>query len=131
VSLDQGVIVASEYEGGVEAGRILERLDHHDRHFKVINGSIVDGKSATVALKDEIYQLRLAIQQLADQAKASAEAAIKTAAALKDAEEARRAQVEAQRVQGEQKWSPVAKTITVILAVATVAGVIIAFLSIR
>jgi uncharacterized membrane protein len=123
--------VVSEYDEGVAAGKILERLDHHDRHFEVINGSIVDGKNATVSLRDEIHALRLAIQQLADQAKASAEATIKTAAALKDAQEAQRAQTEAQRAQGEQKWSPVAKTITVILAVATVAGVMITLLSIR
>jgi hypothetical protein len=116
--------VASEYDEGVAAGKILERLDHHDRHFEVINGSIVDGKDATVRLREEIHQLRLAIQQLADQAKASAEAAIKTALALKEADEAR-------RDQGEQKWSPVSRTITVILVIATVAGVVIALLSIR
>jgi hypothetical protein len=109
--------VASEYDDGVEAGRILQRLHHHDRHFEEINGSLD-------RLGDHLAKLVLELQRLADQAVARDATAVALAAALKDAEEVR-------RHQGEQKWSPVSRTITVILVIATVAGVIIALLSIR
>jgi hypothetical protein len=105
----------SEYDRGVTAGGIEARLANHDRHFEVINGSIVDGKNATVGLREEIHQLRLAIQQLADQAKASAEAAIKTALALKEADEAR-------RNSADQRWSPWQKGFAVIAAVGVLVG---------
>jgi len=109
--------MASDYDEGVAAGKILERLDHHDRHFKTINGSID-------RLADRLAEVALQVQRLADQAVSRDATVLTTAAALKDAEEARRAQ-------GEQKWSPVSRTITVILALATVAGVIITIVATR
>jgi hypothetical protein len=109
--------VASDYDDGVAAGKIVERLDHHDRHFRTINGSID-------RLADRMGDVALQVQRLADQAIARDATAVALAAALKNAEEVR-------RHQGEQKWSPVSRTIAVILAVATVAGVVIALLSIR
>jgi hypothetical protein len=103
--------VASEYDDGVAAGKIVERLDHHDRHFQTINGSID-------RLADHTAKLVLELQRLADQAVARDATAVALAAALKEAEASRRAQ-------GEHKWSPVSRTITVILAVVAVAGVIL------
>jgi len=109
--------VASEYDDGMAAGKIAERLDHHDRHFTAINGSIE-------RVAGHMAELVLELQRLADQAVARDATAVALAAALKEAEESRRAQ-------GEQKWSPVSRTITVILAVATVVGVIITIVATR
>jgi hypothetical protein len=109
--------VASEYDEGVAAGKILERLDHHDRHFLEINGSI-DRVGAHLA------KLVLELQRLADQAVARDATAVALAAALKDAEEVR-------RHQGEQKWSPVSRTITIIVALVAIAGVILTIVSTR
>lgn len=103
-----------EFERGVAAGEIAARLAGHDQHFAAINGHL-----ATMA--NELHEQTLAIQRLADHAEASAKTVIATAAALKDAEAAR-------RDRGAQTWSPVQKTITVVLAVVAVAGFILAFL---
>lgn len=114
----------SDYDRGVTAGGIEARLANHDRHFEVINGSIVDGKNATLGLRDEIHELRLAIQQLADQAKASAEAAIKTAFALKEADEAR-------RNSADQRWSPWQKMLAILAGISVVVGAVVAVLTLK
>jgi len=82
----------SDYDRGVAAGEIAARLAGHDRHFATINGSM--GRVA-----DELRDLRLAVQRLGDAADAARATVITTAAALKDAGEARREQV-------ESRWAP-------------------------
>jgi len=106
----------SDYDRGVTAGGVQQQLANHDQHFKVINGSIVDGKNATMELKEEIHELRLAIQRLADQAIARDATVVTTAAALKDAEEAR-------RNTADQRWSPWQKAFAVIAAIGVLVGV--------
>jgi hypothetical protein len=54
----------------------------------------------------------LAIQQLADQAKADAVTRVATATALKDAEDVR-------RDKSEQRWTPVQRVIALIAAIAS------------
>lgn len=78
------------YDSGVEAGRVLARLEGHDKHFEKINGSL--DRLAALELKrlDETGRLTLSIQRLADQAEAAGRTVLATAAALKDADEARR-----------------------------------------
>lgn len=103
----------SDFDQGVAAGRIDARLAGHDKHFADINGSIKE-------LAGEMHQLVLAVQRLGDAANADRATAITTAAALKEAEEARRGK-------SETRWTPMARLITVIVAAAVVAGVIIAY----
>lgn len=97
------------YERGHLAGEIAARLANHDRHFDRINGSIEKTAAALIALEK-------ATQRLADEAKASAATVIATAEALEKADVAR-------RDKSEQRWSPHARTIAVIGAVAAVLGV--------
>ena len=102
----------SGYNSGVIAGRIAERLDGHDTHFADINGSIKD-------LIGEVHGLRLDVQQLGLQAIARDATVVTTAAALKDADQAR-------RDSAVQRWSPMAKALAVIGVLAAVAGVVVA-----
>lgn len=99
---------SGEYQRGHEAGGIAERLDSHDRHFATINGSLGD-------IAREMAKFTLAIQRMSDQAEAREATVLTTAAALKAAEEARRASA-------EQSWTPVTKIFAVLAAIATVVG---------
>ena len=96
------------YGRGHQAGEIAARLADHDRHFAKINGSIND-------LAREMHAVALGMQRLADSAAADRDTVITTAKALKEAEEARRDKT-------EQSWSPLARLLAVLVAVATVAG---------
>jgi hypothetical protein len=98
----------SDYDRGVTAGAIETRLAGHDKHFEALNGSL-----ARVA--DELHGLKLAMQRLADQAVARDATVITTAAALKDADEARRRAA-------DQRWSPWQKAFAVIATLGVVAG---------
>jgi hypothetical protein len=101
-----------EYERGKVQGRTDSRLDDHDDHFAKLNGSVVD-------LGGKVAKLTLAIQRLTDQGTARDATVITTAAALKDAETAR-------RDKSDQTWSPFAKTITVLGLVIAALGMYLA-----
>jgi len=101
------------YERGHRAGGIDQRLDEHDRHFNKINGSM-----QTVA--DRLHELTLAVQGLRAQAEADARTRVATAAALKDADDARRRA-------SEQTWSPWTKAFAVLAALASAVGLYFAF----
>lgn len=81
---------ARGHKAGHRAGGIDAKLNEHDQHFVVINGSIVDNRKAIELQRKVIEVQTLAIQQLVDKFEASAQAAIMLAAALKEADEARR-----------------------------------------
>lgn len=101
----------SDYDRGVTAGGIESRLAGHDKHFARINGSLDQ-------VAKELNALVLAVQRLGDQAIARDATVITTASALKDAEEARRAS-------DEQRWSPKAKTLTVLGVLIALAGLLV------
>ena len=103
-----------EYDRGVVAGQIDQRLAQHDKHFEQINGSLGD-------VARELHVMGLAVQRLADQAESRDATVIKTAAALKDAEDARRAQ-------GETRWTPFTR---VIALVGAIAGLVVAVITVR
>lgn len=103
------------YTRGHVAGGIAERLDSHDRHFALINGSLGD-------VARELGGLRLAIQRLSDQAVSRDATVVATAAALKEADAAR-------RVQAEQLWTPRQRVIAVVVALAGVGSLVIAALA--
>lgn len=106
------------YDRGVTDGRIDARLTGHDQHFATINGSLA-------RIADEMHDVRLALQRLADQAVSDATTRIATAEALEKAELARRSR-------NEQRWSPVARLLAVLGAVVAVAGVVVAiYLGVR
>jgi hypothetical protein len=98
------------FDRGAVAGEIAARLAGHDKHFAVINGSLDH-------VANELRDLTLAVQRLGDQAVSRDATVLTTAAALKEAEAAR-------RDKSEQAWSPVAKAFAVIAAVATVIGLV-------
>jgi hypothetical protein len=101
-----------EYEQGVVAGRIEQRLAQHDDHFDKINGSMQ-------RLADEMHNLALSTQRLGDSVVADRATALVTAEALKNADIQR-------REKAEQSWTPLAKAITILLAVAAITGAILA-----
>lgn len=106
------------YDRGLTDGRIDARLAGHDRHFDAINGSVA-------RIADEMHDMRLAVQRLADQAVSDATTRIATAEALEKAEMARRSR-------NEQRWSPVSKLLAVLgVVVAVVAIVVSVYLGIR
>jgi hypothetical protein len=96
------------YDRGTIAGAIETRLAGHDQHFASINGSLH-------RIANEMHSLTLAVQRLGDQAVARDATVVTTAAALKDAEEAR-------RTASEQSWSPLARVgaaLGILVAVVT------------
>jgi hypothetical protein len=109
----------SDYRQGVAAGRTDERLDGHDKHFSEINGSIKD-------LISEVHGMRLAVQQLSLQAIARDATVVTTAAALKDADQARRIQEQQRQEQSESRWSPMAKAIAIVGVLAAVVAAVAA-----
>jgi hypothetical protein len=108
---------AEVYDRGVAAGQILERLAGHDRHFADINGHL-----ATLAI--EAHSQTLQLQRLADAAEADRQTTIKTAAALKEAEEAR-------RDQSTTRWTPFARLIAVLGAAGAAISTITYLLATR
>ena len=114
----------SQYDRGVAAGEISQRLKEHDQHFAKINGSIERQVETNTRLRTELTEsiatLTLAIQRMSDAMTANEATVIKTAAALKDAEEAR-------RDRSETTWSPLTRlslVIGIIAALATIAIVL-------
>jgi hypothetical protein len=97
------------YDRGHAAGEIAARLAGHDQHFTAINGSLAD-------FAREMHDLTLAVQRLSDQAVSRDATVIATAAALKDAEDAR-------RDRSERSWSPLARFSLAIAAVGALVGI--------
>lgn len=100
------------FERGTVAGKIEARLADHDRHFSLINGSLE-------RVASELHDLKLAVQRLGDQAVSRDATVITTAAALKDAEAAR-------RDKADQSWSPWAKIFAGLAAIGVIVGIILA-----
>jgi hypothetical protein len=86
------------YERGHLAGEVAARLAGHDRHFAAINGHLAQ-------LAQEVRDLRLAVQRIADQDDAAVGAAV------------------ASRARAAERWLPVARVATVTGIVATLVGV--------
>jgi hypothetical protein len=101
---------AASYERGHLQGEVAARLAGHDKHFSAINGSLAD-------IAREIRDMRLAVQRLADSAASDRATVVTTAAALKDAETARRDKT-------EQSWTPVQRLFAAVAALAAVVGVL-------
>lgn len=81
---------ASDYDRGRKAGVTDATLKQHEQRLDVINGSIVDTKNAVEAQRKSIELQTLTLQKLSDKVEAGAQAALMLAAALKEADEARR-----------------------------------------
>lgn len=106
-----------EFRRGRAQGQTDATLTEHSAHLARINGSME-------RVAGEIHELVLGVQRLADAADADRKTAISLAAALEKADAAR-------RISSETHWSPMARTLTVIVAVAVVAGVVIAWAALR
>jgi methyl-accepting chemotaxis protein len=105
----------SSFDRGVAAGEISQRLKEHDQHFAKINGSME-------RVADELQKQTLAIQRMSDAMTANEATVLKTAAALKEAEEAR-------RDRSETRWSPLTRlgvVIGILAAVASVVAIVLA-----
>lgn len=105
------------FDRGHTAGEIAEQLRRHEDHLAKINGSTEKTAQALEALNGTQQQMALQLQRLADQMQASAKTVIATAAALKDADDAR-------RNLDDQRWSPVARVFATVAALAAAVTVI-------
>jgi hypothetical protein len=104
---------ASEaFDRGHVAGGTDARLADHDKHFAAINGNIV-------RMANEMHELTMAVQRLADQATARDATIIATANALRAADEAR-------RTKSEQTWSPWSRIFVAAGALVGIFGVVLA-----
>lgn len=102
------------FNRGKDAGKVDQRLEGHDVHFATINGSIA-------RLADNVSALVLVVQRLADKFDASEVRVVATAAALKEADVAR-------RDKADQSWSPLARWSA---AIAIVTALISAYFLLR
>ena len=102
------------FSAGREAGRVDATLEDHSAHLSQINGSID-------RFTNEVAALTLQIQRLGDAANADRQTVKVTAAALKDADDAR-------RDKGTQRWTPWQRLIAVVAAVAGAVFALIAIL---
>ena len=98
---------SGQYERGVIAGEIAQRLLEHDRHLDRVNGSME-------IVAHRLTGVELALQRISDSMDADRVTVVKTAAALKDADDAR-------RQKGERRWSPLAR---VAMAATTFAAIL-------
>jgi hypothetical protein len=96
--------------GDYDRGRIDATLGEHAQHLGKINGNIE-------RFAGEIHELVLAVQRLADAADADRSTVKVTAAALKDAEDARRDKSEA-------GWTPFQRVLAVLMFLAAVAAIV-------
>src|ERR1035438_8207184 len=99
---------------GVTAGQIAQRLLEHDQQLGKVTVSM-----DTVASK--LTGVEMALQRMADSMDADRATVIKTALALKEADDAR-------RTKGEQRWSPLARvaaTATTIAAVLSATAILL------
>jgi hypothetical protein len=106
-----------EFQRGRTLGETESTLAEHSAHLTRINGSM-DRVAA------ELHDLVLGIQRLGDAADADRATAISLAAALEKAAKAR-------QDNSDTRWSPMARFISVAVAVAVIAGVVIAYASLR
>jgi uncharacterized alpha-E superfamily protein len=105
----------TEQGGEYRRGMVDQTLSEHAQHLAKINGSID-------RFADEVGQLTLAIQRLADAADADRSTVKVTAEALEKAEQAR-------RDKSEQGWTPLQRGLAVIGGLAAVIGAVIAVLA--
>lgn len=103
---------------GTAAGKVEARLDGHDRQLAAINGSVARTADALTELSIHVSDLKLEVQRLRDQNVARDATVLTTAAALKDAEEAR-------RNRSEQAWSTPLKLTAILAGLATVVGTVV------
>jgi hypothetical protein len=106
----------SDYDRGVAKGEVHARLAAHDHLFDAINGSIAQ-------LVVGMNTVSVRIEKLSDGIIARDEKAAATAAALRDAEQARHEQAEA-------KWSIWQKMFAILSAFAAIGTVIAVVLTI-
>jgi hypothetical protein len=102
-------VPGDDYERGVAAGEISARLAGHDAHFALINGSLID-------VAAQMKAVNLQLQRMADAMQADRERAVATAAALREADEAR-------RLAAERHWTPLSRMAVLAGALAALAGI--------
>jgi vacuolar-type H+-ATPase subunit I/STV1 len=96
--------------GEYERGRVDAILDEHTKHLLRINGSVE-------RTADELHELTLAIQRLADAADADRSTVKVTAEALKEAEAAR-------RDKSASGWTPFQRGLALLAGIGVIATII-------
>jgi len=127
---------ASEYDRGVVAGGVAERLDSHDVHLSKINGNIRDMAGEVHDLKvstvESLANMTMQLQRLVDAAEASRREVLATAKALEQADQARRKATELVRDASDAKlavsaryWQPWQRGLALLAGFATIVGLIV------
>jgi hypothetical protein len=102
-----------EYERGVAAGRVWEKLDEYGRHFARLNGSIEASASAN-------HELAIAVRQLIVESAARD-------AALVEREKANLAMAIALEKRADRSWAPWQRVIAVVLALVSLSALIVSW----
>ncbi len=87
------------YARGIETGKILTKLDHHEEQIKATN--TVLAKTVEIA-----QSLTATVQTLTEARVTDAATRVATAQAVKEAKEAQEAQAHAEIVKVEKFWTP-------------------------
>jgi ABC-type transporter Mla subunit MlaD len=111
----------SDYDRGVAAGEILQRLAGHDQHFARINGSVDRSADRLDTVVTRIDGLMLAVQRLGDTIAANEATVVTTAQALKEAKEA-------SDKASERHWTPFQRWVVAIGALAALIAAVGYFL---
>lgn len=104
------------FERGRVIGQLTARLDGHDKHFEVINGSLEEIARALTAAT-------VAIQTISVQLETKDKMMLAVSTALKESEVARVAEA-------ENRWRRVAKVFAVVTMIATLLSIISTILAI-
>lgn len=94
---------------GKQEGIVEQKLAEYGSHLEKINGSQERIADELRGMNIRLENLTLDNQSLADAAKANERTALALAAALKDADEARRNADIQERSKSEEKWSPLTR----------------------
>jgi hypothetical protein len=105
------------FDRGVIAGDVAAQLNQHAQHLTKINGSMAD-------VAHELKELNLAIQKLSQQAVARDATVLTTAAALKDADQAR-------RDKDTHAWTPFTRLMAALGGLAALGSLIGLYLLLR
>jgi hypothetical protein len=99
-----------EFQRGRAQGETDTTLAGHTQHLAKINGSMEK-------VAERLDRLTLQMQRMADSMEADRATVVKTALALKEADEAR-------RQKGEQRWTPAARAFAVLAVLVSLASLI-------
>jgi hypothetical protein len=120
---------ASDYDRGVAAGIVLQRLDGHDRHLAEINGSQKEMVVEQTKMNSTLSDMKMAIQRIEDKMTADKATVATTAEAVESERKTKADALATTRAAADTRWTPLNRLIAVLVCLAAVTGAIIGILT--